>query len=69
MLLGQPEAGRSDEGAAGGDDWAVTQGDPGLVPEQEVQGQEDSEQDDGEAVATGKCESVIQFSFPFTKLN
>ncbi|KAJ1530755.1 hypothetical protein ONE63_005609 [Megalurothrips usitatus] len=40
LLLGQPPAGRPHEGAAGGDDAAVAQGHPGLVPEQAVQGQE-----------------------------
>ena len=34
----QPAAGRSDEGAADGDDGAEPEGDQGLVPEQAVQG-------------------------------
>lgn len=41
LLQRQPETGRSDEGAAGGDDRPEPQGDPGLVPEQTLQRQEE----------------------------
>ena len=37
----EPAAGRSDEGAADGDDRTESEGDPGLVPEQAVQGNSD----------------------------
>ena len=42
LLLGQPTAGRPDQGAAGGDDRAVVARHPRLVPEQAVQGQEEA---------------------------
>ena len=41
VLQRQPEAGRADEGAAGGDDRPEPPGHPGLVPEQALQGQEE----------------------------
>ena len=41
LLQRQPEARRADEGAAGGDDRPEPQGDPGLVPEQALQRQEE----------------------------
>lgn len=41
VLQRQPEAGRTDEGAVGGDDRPEPQGDPGLVPEQALQRQEE----------------------------
>ena len=51
VLLGEPEPGCPDEGAAGGDDRSLAARHPRLVPEQALQGQEDTEQDDGEADA------------------
>lgn len=41
LLQRQPEAGRADEGAAGGNDWPEPKGDPGLVPEQALQRQKE----------------------------
>jgi hypothetical protein len=44
-------------GAVGGDDGALAEGDPGVVPEQEVQGQKGAEPDDRKADAArdGEC--------------
>lgn len=41
LLQRQPETGRPDEGAAGGDDRPQPQGHPGLVPEQALQRQKE----------------------------
>lgn len=41
VLCCQPAAGRTHEGAAGGDDWPEPAGHPRLVPEQALQGQEE----------------------------
>lgn len=40
LLQCQSPTGRLDEGATGGDDWTVATGNPSVVPEQAVQGQE-----------------------------
>ena len=51
LLQRQPEAGRPDEGAAGGDDGPESAGDPGLVPEQALQGQEEEPADEAAPAA------------------
>lgn len=49
VLQRQPEAGRADEGAAGGDDGPEPQSDSGLVPEQTLQRQEEGATDEAAA--------------------
>lgn len=49
LLQRQPEAGRADEGAAGGDDRPEPQSDSGLVPEQTLQRQEEGATDEAAA--------------------
>lgn len=51
VLQRQPEAGRPNEGTAGGDDRPQSAGDSGLVPEQAVQRQEEEPADEAAAAA------------------
>lgn len=43
MLRGEPQTGRADEGTARGDDGVVAESYTGLVPEQEMQRQEEDD--------------------------
>ena len=52
LLLRQPEARCFDEGTAGGNDSPFAEGHQGLVPKQALQGQENTNQNAGEANAT-----------------
>lgn len=52
LLQRQPEARCPNEGAAGGDDWPQPASDPGLVPEQAVQRQEEEPAHETAAAAT-----------------
>ena len=54
LLQRQPEARRADEGAADGDDQPEPQGDPGLVPEQALQRQEEDHPDEADAIAASQ---------------
>lgn len=51
MLQRQPETRCADEGAAGGDDRPESPGDPGLVPEQALQRQEEVDPDEAAPAA------------------
>lgn len=51
LLQRQPQARRPNEGAASGDDRPQPASDPGLVPEQAVQGQEEEHTDEAAAAA------------------
>lgn len=62
VLQRQPTTGRSDEGAAGGDDRPQPQGDPRLVSEQALQGQEEVHLDEAAPAATAQRQNR-EFSF------
>ena len=65
MLQRQPAARRPHEGAADGDDGAVSPRHPSVVPEQAMQGQEALHPSQADAAATGesKCHGLYRFLF------
>lgn len=63
VLQRQPATGRPDEGAAGGDDRPEPQGDPRVVSEQALQGQEEVHHDEAAPAAAAQRQNREFWSF------